>query len=586
MCVLEDQVTIAAGGNARDLADTSRVFRYALVFLLAVHCGDGRASHVERRAGDRDSKSQGATSTAPNPPGDAQSSVRKSDPQAAEHAAKACSARVDELRRLPARTIVEWQLAERAALLAQVKGTPVLFLSEPKATTHDEVALLWRKELEGSETPGKTLARLLKRFRQFPAFLRDVLLTDGYVYARTPVLAATLADGVSLGMLFRDERIVIERGSQRIAATRDEDGGYVYADGPEMGKPARLFLFDRASTGEAGLADARHLDVGRAANALASERFELERVTDAGVVARLRYGRHEVPAVFRQRGAALEFECEANPSGSPEVETEKLAARRRQRAVESLRRSILEQVDEGLPFDEPKTEVGQQDGKLRQEWRLAYKNGFQSYSFNDDKYRVFDARGRPMVPQVCVDFIIDTFERAGGSWWNPRGEALLKTSGRVDFDALGMENRRSVEQFIELAGASPWFDYRPVPPEEQVRLELRDKFFATLYDHREEYRPGDVVVIFGLRSDEKLHYHSFFVFDADPVTGMPTLVAGNSGRPRIRALGVEMAPAPKRKLFARLRPRLEWLEGAVSPERVAERDDQTSPSAPGRGGPG
>ena len=73
------------------------------------------------------------------------------------------------------------------------------------------------------------------------------------------------------------------------------------------------------------------------------------------------------------------------------------------------------------------------------------------------------------------------------------------------------------------------------------------------------------------------------MFDADPVTGMPTLVAGNSGRPRIRALGVEMAPAPKRKLFARLRPRLEWLEHAVSPERVAERDDAARGSGPGPG---
>jgi hypothetical protein len=66
---------------------------------------------------------------------------------------------------------------------------------------------------------------------------------------------------------------------------------------------------------------------------------------------------------------------------------------------------------------------------------------------------------------------------------------------------------------------------------------------------------------------------------------MPTLVAGNSGRPRIRALGVEMAPAPKRKLFARLRPRLEWLEKAVRPERVAT-SDETRPEATETRGPG
>lgn len=496
-------------------------------------------------------------------------------PSAAELQARACVARVAEARALPELGAAAIPDAERAALLAQVKATPVVFLTEPKPTTEDQVALLWRKELEASETPGKVLARLEKRFRPFPAFLRDVLLTDGYVYARPPLLAATLSDGVSLSMLFRDERIVIERGSVRLSATRDEDGVYMYADGPELGKPARLFLFDRVYVEGKPPAEALHVDVATAAAALGSSRFEIERVTAAGVVVRVRYGSHEVPALFRRKGSELELACEALPAGTEAVETARRLEQRRQRAVEALKKPILDQVDEALPFDEPKTEVGQQDGKLRQEWRLAYRNGFQHYQFNDDKYRVFDSRGRPMVPQVCIDFIIDTFERAGGSWWSPKGETLGKTSGRIDFNALGMENRRSVEQFLELAGKSHWFEFREVPPEEQVRLELRDKFFATLYEHRDEYRPGDVIVIFGLRSDEKLHYHSFFVFDADPVTGMPTLVAGNSGRPRIRALGVEMAPAPKRKLFARLRPRLEWLEAAVLPERVAERDGKT-----------
>jgi hypothetical protein len=552
------------------------LFGRVLIFAFVIGCGEKPASRANASPGTSSSGwAPGATNAA--------TERAAAGPSATERAATVCAARIVELRRAPVSPMFAMPLAERAALLAQVKATPVVFVTEPQSTTKDEVALLWRKELEASETPGKAVARLLKRFRPFPAFLRDVLLTDGYVYARTPLLAATLSDGVSLAMLFREERLVIERGSQRLVATRDEDGGYVYADGPEMGKTARLFLFDRVSVEAAPPAEPRHLDVASLAAKLGTERFEIERVTESEVLATLRYGKYDVPAILSRSGASLELACEATPAANPAVEREKRLARRRALAVEALRRPILEQVDEALPFDEPKTEVGQQDGKLRQEWRLAYRNGFQRYEFNEDRYRVFDSRGRPMVPQVCVDFIIDTFERAGGSWWNPRGETPVKTSGRVDFDVLGMENRRNVEQFLELAGSSEWFESRLVPPEEQVRLELRDRFFATLYEHREEYRPGDVVVIFGLRSDEKLHYHTFFVFDADPVTGMPTLVAGNSGRPRIRALGVEMAPAPKRKLFARLRPRLEWLEHAVSPERVAERDDAASASGPGPG---
>lgn len=40
-------------------------------------------------------------------------------------------------------------------------------------------------------------------------------------------------------------------------------------------------------------------------------------------------------------------------------------------------------VGEALPFDEPKTEEGQQDGNLRPAWRWAYTHGWDSYTFND-----------------------------------------------------------------------------------------------------------------------------------------------------------------------------------------------------------
>jgi hypothetical protein len=67
-----------------------------------------------------------------------------------------------------------------------------------------------------------------------------------------------------------------------------------------------------------------------------------------------------------------------------------------------------------------------------------------------------------------------------------------------------------------------------------------------------------------------MHYHSFYVVESDPITGMPILLAGNSGRPRLRAWDNVMRSAPLRSIKTRIRPRLEWLErhllssGAVS----------------------
>lgn len=472
-----------------------------------------------------------------------------------------CGERLKRLAGVAGQVPAEGPAHERAALLLQVKATPVVFFEKPTTKSHDPVVLEWRRRFEKSELPGRVLAKLLGSFKRFPGFLRDVLLTDGYLYATTAPLGATLAEGVTLGALFREPRVVIERGATRYALESDGEGGYVFADGPERGKQARLVLFDRVWAEGSEPGPPLHVEVSALQTSLGFDSIELERVTGEGIVATAHYGATGVPTVLERTGAALRLACEVQSSRARELAQFRELAARRRRAWEGVRDVIRSATDESLPFDEPRTEYGQEDGKLRQRWREAYVQGAVRYELNGDDYRVFDRRGRPLVPEVCIDFVIDTFERAGGAWYATEDQPRSRTTGRVDFDATGTLNRRNVEEFVALGRRRPdWFELRPVPPEEQVPLERRPRFLATLFEHRAEYRPGDVVVILGPRADEKLHYHSFFVFDADPVTGMPTLVAGNSGRPRIRAWVSEMASAPKRGVVARLRPSLAFLE--------------------------
>jgi hypothetical protein len=451
--------------------------------------------------------------------------------------------------------------AARARLLAEVKATPVVFLKEPRFDGSDAVLAHFRRKLDQSELPGRALSGLRSRFRRNPELLRAVLLTEGYLYATTPALGSALSEGLTPSDLFRDPEIVIERGAVRITARRAADGRYVIVGGPDAGKPARTLLWDRVWAAGAEPGEPLHADARLLLEELRADGLELEHVTDEGIVATLRYGNERVPAVLEAKDGRLERVCEAPPSSAASVAAAKGRAERHLQTLTRLRGVIQEQVAEDLPFDEPKTEFGQEDGRLRQEWRLAYRDGRSRYEYNGDRYAVFDSLGRPKVPQVCIDFVFDTFERLGGSWYGHESAPRARPVGRVDFDALEMENRRNVEEFLALAERrTDLFELRPVPPEERVPLARRDRFFSTLYARRAEYQPGDVIVILGLRDDDKFHYHSFFVVDSDPVTGMPTLVGANSGRPRVRALAVEMATAPKRSLFARVRPRLEWLE--------------------------
>lgn len=476
-----------------------------------------------------------------------------------------CRARLAVLAAAPALPVPAVdQPPLRAHLLGRTKAVPVLFLSLPEAPVADALARKLRQELEAM--PGhQTFGSVIGKVRSNPEQARAVFLRDGYLYTESPELAV-LYGSLTLSLLFRDAELRIARGAETFSARRLSDGDYEYTSGPEQGRRAKLLLFDRVMAAASAPGEARHVDVRELAKQLGFDELSVQRITSDGLVAEATYGDVRAPTLLRAEQGKLSLLCEVLGAGQSAVLAHRANAVRAERVQSQLLSIVKEQVDEALPFDEPKTEDGQQDGHLRPEWRNAYLRGNSSYEFNGDRYSVFDASGRPRPPQVCIDFVLDTFERASGTWWQGRDLPRQRVLGRLRFDDAAIENRRSVERFIDFARAqAEAFEVYEPAPEQRVPLRNRQQFFSVLYETRKHFKRGDVVAILGPRDDDKLHYHTFIIVDADPLSGMPTELAANAGRPRIRSWEGEMANAPRRSIFARVRPRQLWLESFLTP---------------------
>lgn len=456
----------------------------------------------------------------------------------------------------------------RPQILGRAKATPVLFLEEPRRVEHDFPEAQALRLALARDPTARGLGRLYRLFYRRPELARAVLLRDGYLFTDEPQLAFALLQKVELDHLFQDEQVYIQRGSETLVAVR-QDGEYTYASGREAGQRAKILLFDRVWAPPADPGPALHVDLEPLAEALGFWKARLEHATKSSVVLNLLYGEQWVMTLLDRDGASLHLNCELVPTGAAEIVAyARSREREQQQAVAQLRRVMQMMVQEALPFDEPKTEEGQQDGNLRPKWRGAYRRGEWTYEFNEDKYPVFDSRGRPRVPQVCIDFVTDTLERASGTWWGTRDEPRSRRQGRFTLDAFGIDNPRSVERFAHFAWQNPdHFDVYVLNSEERIPLARGDELFDHLAAHAARYRPGDIVSILGLKSDEKYHYHSFFVYKADPVSGMPIWLASNAGRPRLRSWYGELLSAPRRSIKSRIRPRLEWLRTILDAEQ-------------------
>lgn len=453
----------------------------------------------------------------------------------------------------------------RAAMVARAKSEPVYFVQTPRlaATASKEVRAL-REHLDRSEFGWRTLVELRTVLQKNKQIARQVLLPDGYLYSETAQLAFALVSQVRPADLFDTKELWIQRGGLTMRAQQDPELGYVYVDGPEAGNRVRLLHLDRLSETEQ-FAPPLHRDFRTLRGTLHFDQATVKHVSATRLVADLRYGEYWVPSLLVSDGAALRLETEAvDPSIADALAVTRDELRRRAVAVSALRSAMRAMIEEGLPFDEPKTEVGQEDGKLRPEWLRAYNSGRSTFEYNEDRYDVFDRLGRPRVPQVCIDFMIDTFERAGGAWWLPRSAKVRqKTVGRLNLGDFSRSRLRQTTYLRELAlERTDMFDVLDVPERERIELGYKDRFFAWLGKRVSDFQAGDMILIRGLTPWDEIdeHTHSFFIYETDPLSGVPIAIAGNAGPANLWSWETEARRTPKRTVRTRIRPKLQWLE--------------------------
>ena len=391
-----------------------------------------------------------------------------------------------------------------------------MFLRPPQRDL-DKLPPYLRTIARGIEEPRKALSTLQTLRSWLPnnlEIVRGVLMPEGYLYAESPEAAEWLEMIFKLEHLYKDKELWLLRGSELHRLVRDELT-YRFADGPDQGREASLLIFDRVGHSREELLPPLHVDLVPAAREFGFDRVELQHLSSEGITARLRYGDNEVwtlAALTYEQGRA-KVVCEVvDDALAPRVAAFRAEARQREHIMARIRTVVEQEVDENLPFDEPREEVGQQDGSLRPEWLWAYLHDGLAYKFNDQRYSVFDSKGRPRTPQVCIDFVLDSFERASGTHYGGRHEERKRVVGTIDFTQLEMPNRRGVESVVNFFREHPeLFDVWDLAPEERVRYSQRTAFLEYLRVHADSFRPPDVVVIHGPKGDEA-HYHSFMVY--------------------------------------------------------------------------
>lgn len=231
-------------------------------------------------------------------------------------------------------------------------------------------------------------------------------------------------------------------------------------------------------------------------------------------------------------------------------------------------KSILDSfIEEKLPFDEPRVEVGQEDGKLRELWQVSWRKGRGKFGYRGEWYYVRSNEGHAIPPQVCADVIVDAFDRLGGSWWvdNKRYDS---ESSFTNFIKSYEKYPRRVPDLIHVMKSNPEY-FEILYSKERDGVRLKDFNQLQLLFNEFDLSLGDIVFINGPTPWDKKHehWHSFFVYSLDMEKGDWEIV-GNASMSAKRWLKSEANRTPYRRVWYVFRPTTLFLDKVTNKERL------------------
>lgn len=526
---------------------------------------------------------------APTPSGSV--AVAASPADAPDPTFDTCRARYDAAMKEPAAPGAPAYDAHRPEFLGRARGEPVLFVRAPAPSpVPSSPAARIAKQAYDKEPPGLRVAKLRDRLKHDKPSLRALLLREGYLFAEDPDDLFTMVEKVSLTDLFDEEPVYLLRKGEVSRLERSgtqRDPSYAFAEGPSKGRSAQLLFGDRVAPSAADLDRPLTRDVAMLADREGFERLRVDRLTEGDIAATLKFGDLETKAVLApmpaERGSLLELACIDEPKATRELASSHAASSLHHReALRALRGTVTDVVFEALPFDRPRGVTGpDRDGELRPFWTSAYLRGQQSFEHDDETYLVFRADGRPSPPTVCVDFVLESFERTSGGWFAPRGEKPHREKGRLSFDDHGSDRPRGVVALGKFAEDHPdLFEMRRFAGGERIPFGDRPKFFAFLTEHADLFQAGDILSIQGLKRDDRVHQHAILLEGIDPISGFPYALADQMKLPRRRTWEGIMAEAPKRSLYYRLRPQGPIIDALLPSTPADPRPPNLPASAP------